>query len=261
MNEVNKTLFIPLYGKAQVSQKGLILRDQKAEEIWGKESFAIAGKAKSRWLAYFMAMRARVFDDWADRMLALHPDALVLHIGCGLDSRCLRVKEPYREWIDADFPKVIRQRSRYFAPTERYRMMGLDASKVEELQKLPQSPCAIVLLEGISMYLTAGQLHALLAFLHQRYPAVYLLIDCYTEWAARASKYKNPVNEIGVTTLYGIDDLPSLAAGTGIRVEAEHSLVPAHLVDELSGWERAFFRAVFREKWVRRLYRLYELEG
>ena len=243
MNEVNKTLFIPLYGKAQVSQKGLILRDQKAEEIWGKEGFAIAGKAKSRWLAYFMAMRARIFDDWANRMLAL------------------RVKEPYREWIDADFPEVIRQRSRYFAPTERYRMMGLDASKVEELQKLPQSPCAIVLLEGISMYLTAGQLHALLAFLHQRYPAVYLLMDCYTEWAARASKYKNPVNEVGVTTLYGIDDLPSLAAGTGIRVEAEHSLVPAHLVDELSGWERAFFRAVFREKWVRRLYRLYELEG
>ena len=86
MNEVNKTLFIPLYGKAQVSQKGLILRDQKAEEIWGKEAFAIAGKAKSRWLAYFMAMRARIFDDWANRMLALHPDALVLHIGCGLDS-------------------------------------------------------------------------------------------------------------------------------------------------------------------------------
>lgn len=184
-----------------MSQKGLILRDQKAEEIWGKEGFAIAGKAKSRWLAYFMAMRARIFDDWADRMLALHPDALVLHIGCGLDSRCLRVKEPYREWIDADFPKVIRQRSRYFAPTERYRMMGLDASKVDELQKLPQSPCAIVLLEGISMYLTAGQLHALLAFLHERYPAVYLLMDCYTEWAARASKYKNPVNEVGVTTL------------------------------------------------------------
>ena len=67
--------------------------------------------------------------------------------------------------------------------------------------------------------------------------------------------------QLGVTTLYGIDDLPSLAAGTGIRVEAEHSLVPAHLVDELSGWERAFFRAVFREKWIRRLYRLYELEG
>ena len=35
-------------------------------------------------------------------------------------------------------------------------MMGVDASKVEELQKLPQSPCVIVLLEGISMYLTAG---------------------------------------------------------------------------------------------------------
>ena len=236
MNEVNKTLFIPLYGKAQVNQKGLILRDQKAEEIWGKESFAIAGKAKSRWLAYFMAMRARVFDDWADRMLALHPDALVpahrLWAGQPVPAGQGAVPRMDR----CGLPEVIRQRSRYFATTERYRMMGLDASKVEELQKLPQAPCAIVLLEGISMYLTAGQLHALLTFLHERYPAVYLLMDCYTEWAARASKYKNPVNEVGVTTLYGIDDLPSLAAGTGIRVEAEHSPVPARLVDELPGW-------------------------
>ena len=34
MTEVNKTLYIPLYGKAFVSRKGIILRDAKAEEIW-----------------------------------------------------------------------------------------------------------------------------------------------------------------------------------------------------------------------------------
>ena len=34
MDSVNKTLYIPLYGKALVSQKGLFLRDPKAEEIW-----------------------------------------------------------------------------------------------------------------------------------------------------------------------------------------------------------------------------------
>lgn len=69
MNNVNKTLYIPLYGKAQVSRKGIILHDKKAEEIWEREQFPLKGKSKSRWLSYFMAMRARVFDDWTTEKL------------------------------------------------------------------------------------------------------------------------------------------------------------------------------------------------
>ena len=87
MNEVNKTLYIPLYGKAQISKMGIILNDKKAEEIWGSEGFDIKGKSKSKWLCYNMAMRARVFDDWVRQMLESHTDATVIHIGCGLDSR------------------------------------------------------------------------------------------------------------------------------------------------------------------------------
>lgn len=39
MNEVNKTLYIPLYGKSEVSKKGIILNDPTAEKIWQKEGF------------------------------------------------------------------------------------------------------------------------------------------------------------------------------------------------------------------------------
>ena len=52
MNEVNNTLFIPLYGKAKVSRQGIILKDPAAERIWSAESFPIRGKSRSRWLAY-----------------------------------------------------------------------------------------------------------------------------------------------------------------------------------------------------------------
>ena len=62
MNSVNKTLYIPLYGKAYVSRKGLFLEDKKAEEIWNAEGFMLRGKAKSKWLAYYMGIRAAVFD-------------------------------------------------------------------------------------------------------------------------------------------------------------------------------------------------------
>ena len=62
MDNVNKTLYIPLYGKAYVSRRGLILRDSKAEEIWTAEGFPLRGKSASKWLAYYMGMRAAVFD-------------------------------------------------------------------------------------------------------------------------------------------------------------------------------------------------------
>ncbi len=48
MNNVNKTLYIPLYGKAFVSKKNIILQDKKAEEIWAKEGFELKGKSKSK---------------------------------------------------------------------------------------------------------------------------------------------------------------------------------------------------------------------
>ena len=38
MNEVNKTLYIPLYGKSKVSQQGIILNDPSAEIIWKEEA-------------------------------------------------------------------------------------------------------------------------------------------------------------------------------------------------------------------------------
>ena len=124
MNEVNKTLFIPLYGKSQVSKKGIILNDPTAEKIWKAESFPIHGKSKSKWLAYNMAMRARVFDNWTEEMLRANKDALVLHIGCGLDSRCLRVKEPYLNWIDADFPEVLSLRKKYYEEKTNNKLYG-----------------------------------------------------------------------------------------------------------------------------------------
>ena len=93
MNDVNKTLYIPLYGKSKVSKQGIILKDAMAEKIWELESFMIKGKSKLKWLSYNMAMRARIFDDWTKSMLRQDKDALVLHIGCGLDSRCIRINE------------------------------------------------------------------------------------------------------------------------------------------------------------------------
>ena len=259
MNEVNKTLFIPLYGKSTVSKQHIILNDPDAERIWEAERFPIRGKSKSKWLAYNMAMRARVFDDWTDRMLRKHKDALVLHIGCGLDSRCRRVREPYRLWIDCDLPDVIAIRKDYFGESGNYRMQALDASDPAQIAALPESDTAIVVLEGLSMYLSKAQLRGFLGALRKKYRVLCVLMDIYTEFGAKASKYKIPVNDVGVTKLYGIDDMEGMIGGLGLRVVREHSFTPPALVNELKPMDRAFFRLMFTGRLYRKIYRLMEL--
>jgi len=258
MNEINKTLYIPLFGKAQVSKKGIILSDRKAEEIWEKEQFLLKGKAKSKWLTYFLAMRARVFDEWVIQQIHHNPEAIILHIGCGMDSRNLRVNSFSNCWYDVDFPDVITERKKYYSENEKYHMLGTDASKTAWIENLPEFSRAIVILEGISMYLKNEDVTNLFASLQGKFKQVNILMDAYTTLGAKASKYKNPINDVGVTHVYGIDEPKSVIKDTDMQFIKEHSMTPPALVNELRGFDKLFFRTMFTGKVARKLYRLFE---
>lgn len=260
MDGVNKTLYIPLYGKAKVSAQGILLHDPKAEEIWKKEGFLLKGKEASKWLAYNMAMRAAVFDQWTAKLLKAHPEASLLHIGCGLDSRCLRVAEQGSTWYDIDFPQVIRERRKYYEDTPNYRMVGADIREESWKTEIPAGGTAVVVMEGISMYLRREELVKLLRGLKEQFSEVYLLMDCYSTFAAKASRYKNPVNQVGVTTLYGLDDPALLAKEAGICYRREHDLTPETLIRQLDRREQRIFNLLYAGKMAKSIYRLYEFD-
>ncbi len=256
MNNVNKTLYIPLYGKACISRRGILLRDPKAEEIWAAEGFPLKGKAKSKWLALYMAMRGLVFDQWVQQQMEADPGAVVLHIGCGMDSRALRVENRGNRWFDVDFPEVIAQRRRYFPETETYEMIGADIREENWLAQLPKGN-AIVVMEGVSMYLQRQELTRALGAICSHFQRVNLMMDCYTEFAAKASRVKNPINEVGVTEVYGMDD-PREPEGAGLTFLQEHDMTPEALIDQLRGMEKAIFRRIYAGSLAKKLYRLYE---
>ena len=260
MNEVNKTLYIPLYGKAYVSRKGLILHDTKAEEIWEKEGFALKGKSKSKWLAYYMGMRSAVFDGWVKKKMQEDECAVVVHIGCGMDSRVLRVGTDDHLWYDVDFPDVIEERKTYYSETEDYTMLASDVRNTEWLNDIPSNADAIVVMEGISMYLQVEELQNTLGAVANHFNKISLLMDCYTEFAAMASKYKNPINDVGVTKVVGIDDPQICEENTGLTYVGEHNMTPECMINELKGIECTFFRFMFGGKLSKKMYRLYEYE-
>lgn len=259
MDSVNKTLYIPLYGKAYVSRRGLILHDPKAEAIWEAEGFPLKGKAASRWLAYYMGMRSAVFDGWVRQAMEEDPEAIVLHLGCGLDSRAERAGG--KHWYDVDFPEVIEERRRYYAESGDYRMIAGDIREKGWLEQLPGNRRAIILMEGVSMYLTAEEMNRAMAQWAGYFASVRLLTDVYSGFAAKMSRWKNPINEVGVTEVHGWDDPQAPAAGTGLTFVKEHDMTPEAMIAGLPRQERGIFRRLYAGKFARGLYRLWEYRG
>ena len=82
-------------------------------------------------------------------------------------------------------------------------------------------------------------------------------MDCYSVFAAKMSKYKNPVNDVGVTSVYGIDD-PRVLESDSVAYVKEHGMTPENYIDELTGVEKLIFRKLYAGGFAKRLYRLYE---
>ncbi len=258
MNGVNKTLYIPLYGKALVSSKNIIILDKKAEEIWEKEGFELKGKSKSKWLAYYMAMRAAIYDEWLEKEIDSNPNAIVMHIGCGMDSRIERVSKQSKMWYDIDFPDVVEERRKYYTETDTYHMLAMDMRTDEWKKHIEAGQDGIIVLEGVSMYFSPQELNGLLSNLAKHFNSVKILMDCYTEKAAKVSKYKNPINDVGVTTVYGYDNPEELAGKSGLVFVKEYNMTPQKYIEQLQGMERKVFKTLFAGRIAKSMYRMYE---
>lgn len=255
MNNVSKTLYIPLCGKAYVSSKGVILHDPKAETIWQRAKFPLSPGAQSRWLAYYLSMRAAVYDAWITEQLAADPDACVVHIGCGLDSRCERTALAC-PWYDVDFPDVIAERKLYYEETGCYHMIGADVTQPGWTDCLPGGH-AVIVMEGVSMYLSPDALRDVLAELAAHFDRCDLLVDYYTAKGAKLSAVKNPIHAVGADKVYGYDKPEELARG-GFALTKVHSITPDRLIRELNGLEAAVFRALYGGKFAAGLYAMAE---
>ena len=258
MNNINKTLYIPLYGKALVSRKGLFIEDNKAEQIWSAESFSLKGKAKSKWLAYYMGIRSAVFDEWLKQQLKIKQEAVVIHIGCGMDSRVLRV-ETANQWYDVDFYEVIEERKRYYDESPNYHMIAGDARDCKWLEGIEENKSAIVIMEGVSMYLSVEEMKVLTKNLCAHFENLSLLVDCYTSFAAKMSKHRNPINSYGVIKVYGIND-PKAYQDSGFSYVKEHEMTPRKYICELKGLEKFIFAKLYAGGISKKLYKLFEYE-
>lgn len=177
-----------------------------------------------------------------------------------MDSRVLRVGSYKNPWYDADFEDVIQERKRYFQETDAYFMLSADVRNPEWLLKIPENKEAVVVMEGVSMYMTPEENKALFQNLKKHYASVRLLMDAYTSLSAKFTRIANPVKNVGVLKTYGID-APEMLESDDILFEKEHEMTPQFLIDALTGMEKRIFRKMYAGTFAKKLYRMYEFES
>ena len=177
--------------------------------------------------------------------------------GCGMDGRCIRVGTENHKWYDVDFPEVIEERKRYFTESADYRMIAGDARDCTWLAAIPETKAAIVVMEGVSMYLTVDEMRNLADSLCAHFENLMVLVDCYTSFAAKMSKRRNPINDVGVTEVYGIDN-PQVYQNGELAFAKEHTMIPEKYIDELKGFEKFIFANLYAGGFSKKLYRLFE---
>lgn len=190
---VEWTNLVTLYLRAHESRSGRpILGDKAAAEAVERIDYDFKRIHRSSLPAsnqYLVALRAKRLDDWCAQFLRRHPDAVVLHLGCGLDGRAFRLPVPPSVlWFDVDQPGVIGLRRRLYENTERYRMIGSSVTDPEWLDQVPTGRPTLVIAEGLLMYLTEHQVRELLQRLTDRFQSGEMHFDTLSAPAPLLSK-------------------------------------------------------------------------
>ena len=210
---VAETLLITLYVRAMESQRpDALIKDDKAVALVTQ-----TGHDFSRFKQIRMdeddkvaiVLRNREFDRYARDFLVRHPKAVVVHIGCGLDSRFERVAERNGqvEWYDLDLPEVIELRRKLLGDEAgRYHFLScsaFDHSWLEMISCHRQRPF-LFLAEGVFMYFKETQVKSLVLALREHFPGAELVFDAFSPYLVRMNNLRFAITRLSARYYWGL---------------------------------------------------------
>jgi len=259
-----ETMLMTLSGRALQSQwKKPILRDPWAEEAMRHIDYDIGKhyRGVGSWRMWgkvgctIIATRAATFDLLTNRYLTDHPDATVLHVGCGMDSRVFRVDpQASVQWFDVDYPDVIDLRRQLFPERGAYHLIGAPLSDLRWLDEVPRDRPGLLIAEGVLHYLSEPEVKALLGAVVAHFPGGQMIFDICNRWIVKRAG--SNVGGTGAAYKWGLDD-PQDIKQLEPKLELIKEFRPSELVafSRFPFWSRVLFRVIEVNPMLRRMER------
>jgi O-methyltransferase involved in polyketide biosynthesis len=226
LSGVAETLLMTLYIRAMESQRpDALIKDEKAVALVTNMSYdfdRIRQVKTDEDDKVGVILRNLEFDRQVRDFLTRHPHAVVVHIGCGLDSRFERVDNGKVEWHDLDLPEVIEQRRKFIGDEgERYHLLAgsvFDSAWLDKVSVHRQRPF-LFLAEGVLMYFQEAQVKSLVLMLRDHFPGAELVFDAFSPFLVRANNLRMAISKFGVRYHWGLRRGQELERwGDGIRL-------------------------------------------
>jgi len=226
LSGAQQTMLATFYAKAlDADLPKPILGDRWAKEIvdridydWSKTSITKANSPS-------VTTRSAHFDNWARQFLAVHAEATVVHLGCGLDARAFRLDPgPGVEWYDVDYPDVIDLRRQLFPSRDNYYVNAASVTDPAWLADVRSDRPTLMIGEGLTMYLKEDEGVALLCRIVDTFPSGELQFDAFNRLGIKLQWMNAVVRRSGSTLYWGIngpDDI--IEAVPGVRLLAWES--------------------------------------
>ena len=263
--EEKETMLMTLSGRALQSQwQHPIFRDPWAEEAMRHIDYDISKQYKGvgSWRIWrdvgctVIATRAATFDLLTRGFLAEHPDAVVLQVGCGMDSRAFRVDPGAGvEWFDVDYPDVVDLRRQLFPQRDAYHLIGAPLEDLHWLDAVPRGRPGLLIAEGVLHYLGETEVKALLNAVVAHFPSGQMIFDSCNSFIVKRAG--SNVGGTGATYRWGLDD-PEDIKQLEPRLELVREFRPSELVAfaRFPFWLRALFRTMEVNPTLRRMERI-----
>lgn len=245
LTQEKETLLIPLYSKAMESRGAHpILVDEKAGQILEAIEYDFSELKIPKQSLVTLSMRAKKLDAYVRDYMARFPHPLVLHLGCGLDSRVVRTGGEGADWYDLDYPEVIELRRAFYEETGHYHMIASSVTDLAWIEQVKESGPACIIAEGLLMYLHEAGVKELLLALRERFPGSRMAFDAYSTLTARNAGNHPSIKKTGAKIHWGIDDAREIERwGAGIRLLEEWSFSESEDVANLDFGFKTLFKA------------------
>jgi O-methyltransferase involved in polyketide biosynthesis len=251
-----ETLLIPLYAKAQPGNP--LFFDAKAQDILSQVDYDFSRLRVPYKTVVLICQRAKKLDATTRTFLAEHPGGVVLHLGCGLDSRFQRVDDGQVEWYDLDMPPVIELRRQFYAEEERYHPIASSVTDLEWVDTVEAgSRPVLAVAEGLLMYLDEADVRRLLLRLREAFPGCRMIADVFSRMTARSATRHPSLKQTGASIGWGIDDPREVEGwGQGIRLLEEWYFTQDPDLERLSLGYRLAYKLFGAFKMVQRAHRI-----
>ena len=190
LGNVQKTLFLPLWGRAHETKKvNPLLVDKRAVEIIEKVDldFSTLAKDISELTQIGWVMRSICVDGVIASMLEKDPRATIVDIGCGLDTTFDRIDNGHLLWYDLDLPDVIELRTRFIKESDRRKTISTSFLEESWLKEIAVGDNVLFIAAGVFYFFQEEEIKGFLKKLADRFPGGEMLFDVCSPFGVKAA--------------------------------------------------------------------------